>query len=446
MSADRRAGVSAPLYAAICALTIAAGLGAEAAASVAAWLLAAFLILELPRVPGAQRWVGGGLMLLGLMIGALAGQPLALALAGLRQALPFLVLFAAVLCLQVPAAASPSLRRVGGFLLRQPPGRRALAVAVGSHLLGAALNFAGLQFVGTVLERAAAPDLRARLGAAMTRGFAAAAFWSPLFVAGAVILSMSPGLSWIDIGPAGLALAALVIGLSVLAERRRAPAAAPAETGRLGRGVGWRLLALFVGLVVPVLAAVEAAGLDIAIALGLVVPVFAAVWYGLIHAAPPLAAAAAIAGHARRRLAELRTEALVFTGASLLGVALAALLRQEPLPAGLLPSGPPALAAVTLTTTALGLAGVHPVVSTLVIGQAFPAALLGVSPTGMALALMAGWGLGTMVSPLSATTMYAARLLHTTVWAVAWRWNAVFGLSTAVLTGGLLAAGEWLAG
>lgn len=442
-----RNAVAAAVYGASFILTIGASFAGAWMATMAAVLLALFLALELWRTPWPQRLAGCGLIVAGTAACAAAGDGLALTMEGLRQTLPFLVLFAAVLCLQVPAQTSPSLHAIGGVIVRQPPGRRFLAVALGAHLLGALLNLAGMQFVASVVERAASKSLRERLALAMMRGFSAAACWSPLFVSTSAVLSVVHGLSWFDIGPGGMAAGAALVGLAWVHDRlRRQPETAPAAEAavRLGLAVPFKLAGVFLMLIGPVLALVELGGLTIAIALGIVAPLFAVGWRAAILGfhVPIADAAGSVFGHARARLPDLRAEALLFTGASMLGVGIGAILRQQP-PAGLellatLPT-PAVVAGIVMSLTAMGIIGLHPVVPIIVVGRALSPEALGLAPQALALALMAGWGLATMVSPFSATAMYTARLLHRPVWVVAWRWQAAYGLGAAAIIGTAIA-------
>ncbi len=438
--------MAAALYIALYALTLAGSFGAPALANAAALVLAALLVLEFRRVPLAQRLVGSGLCAAGIAACAVVGDAVPLVLEGLRQALPFLVLFAAVLCLQVPAQASPSLRSIGNVIMHQPPGRRYLAVAAGAHLLGALLNLAGLQFVATVVERGASVELRERLARAMMRGFSAAACWSPLFVSTAAVLSVMPGLSWTDIGPPGMVVGAGLVCLAWLVDRlrRQSSPATGAELPRLQPMAVIKVAIAFTILVGSVLTLVDVSGVGIAIALGVAAPLVAVAWRAAIaDFRAPIEAAARVFAHVGGRLADLRAEALLFTGASLLGTGVAAILRAHP------PSGLEVLAAVpeplmliglVVGLAAFGIIGLHPVVPVIVVGRALPPEALGLPPQLMALALMSGWGLATMVSPFSATAMYTARLLDRSVWVIAWRWQAAYGLGAAALVGAAIAA------
>jgi hypothetical protein len=67
-------------------------------------------------------------------------------------------------------------------------------------------------------------------------------------------------------------------------------------------------------------------------------------------------------------------------------------------------------------------------------------AALGLAPLEAALLLTVIWGLGTQMSPFSATVMQVSRLLEVSVFRVAWVWNAPYCLPSAALAG-LAAAG-----
>ena len=209
--ASARKALSSSLYLALCLATLGHFvLGAPADLRPIGAALLAYLLLE---VWAASRLILGsaavlvalGLLAQGENYGALLVE------AGART-LPFLVLFLAVLCLQGPALASPSLRAIGGFVAAQPPGRRFAGVALAGHLLGAVLNVAGLLLVLSLRDPKLAPRDQMRLTAGAMRGFGAAAAWSPLFVAMSVVLAALPSLSWLEIAwRSGLVAAAILL-------------------------------------------------------------------------------------------------------------------------------------------------------------------------------------------------------------------------------------------
>lgn len=445
IAAHRSGAWSASFYAGFTMLTIAEAFGVgRLSVHVSVLLLAAYLAVEAARVPAIQRGTGLLLGAAGLALGAWSGRLPETAIGGAERALQFLVLFAAVACLRLPALASPSMRAVGDHVVSQPPGRRFLAVELGSHLFGAVLNLAGLQFVATVIERNRDPALRRRLAAAVLRGYSAASCWSPLFVSLAVVLTVVPGLGWLDVAPMGLCAAAVLLAIGWLSDRltRAQPLPAPrlkAETESAPRiGGAWlRVCGLFLSLFVPTLLLVEAVPLPIPIAIGVIGPLHAILWLSAIRRGK-VPGGGALPAVGRSLLAEvrghfpaLRGEVLLFTGASLFGSGLAVVIAGSgaTLP---LPTGDAAIPAIIVMVVACGALGLHPVVPMIVIGEAFPPARLGLPADVMAVCLLTSWGLATLASPFSALALYIGRMLGVSVWTVAWRWNGAYALGSAL--------------
>lgn len=441
IAASRLGAWSASFYAGFTMLTIAEAFGVgRLSVHASVLLLAAYLALEAVRVPAMQRAIGLLLGVAGLAMGAWSGRFPETAIGGAERALQFLVLFGAVACLRLPALSSPSMRAVGDHVVRQPPGRRFLAVELGSHLFGAVLNLAGLQFVATVVERNGDPALRRRLATAVLRGYSAASCWSPLFVSLAVVLTVVPGVGWLDVAPMGLFAAAVLLGIGWLSDRltRARPVPGPAPEPPPGIGAAWlRVGGLFLSLFVPTILLVEAVPLPVPIAIGVVGPLYAVLWLGRIRGArspgagSPAAVGRSLLAEVRGHFPALRGEVLLFTGASLFGSGLAVVIAGTgaTLP---LPTGDAAIPAIIVMVVACGVLGLHPVVPMIVIGEAFPPARLGLPADVMAVCLMASWGLATLASPFSALALYIGRMLGVSVWTVAWRWNGAYALGSAV--------------
>ncbi len=429
----RRSRVSALAYAGFALLTLVAAVGEIRPAFVAAAaLLALYLALEIRHVPAAQRSLGLVLGGAGLALGYGAGALEEVATGGVERALQFLVLFAAVACLRVAALESPALRAVGQQVVEQPPGRRFLALAFTSNIFGAVLNLAGVQLVATVLARQSDPALKRRLALAMIRGFSAASCWSPLFVSTAVVLSILPELSWFDFAPFGMMLSATMIlvawGLDRLTRSGvRAPAPPPPANRRAWLGA----LTIFLSLVVPILALSGTAGLSTPVAIGIVAPVHALIWLFLL-AGRTGTGPGRLMPQLLLDLPSLRSEVLLFTGASLFGTGVSAMIGHPDI-ATAIPTGDGAIAMIIGVSVALGLIGLHPVIPVIVIGEALPPAVLGLPAEIVALCMVASWGLATVVSPFSGTALYMGRQLSLPVWTVAWRWNAAYGIGMSVI-------------
>ncbi len=455
---------SPALYAAVYGLTLLeAFLPHPVVTGAATVAFLGFVTLEIGNVRPAQRLAAGVLVSLGLGTAYAAGGLAALervAARGIHDALPFLVLFAAVMSLQAPAFASPAFRAIGEAVVRQPPGRRYMMLAFAGHYLGAVLNLAGFQLVASFFDPTMAPVLRQRLTIAVVRGFSAAVLWSPFFVGMGVILTVLPEVSWLTLLPAGLPMGAGLILLARAFDRltsrqpRPAPAAAavapgPPATRSAHPAIG--VATVFLALAGPVIALSEGAGLPIVIALGLAAPPLALLWHVRLRLGDP---GVAPTGSAVRdlyaRLPGLRNEAVLFLGATVLGIGLADAVHDQ------MAGGWAGLAALpgwlaggvlTLLGTLLGGLGVHPVVPAILVGAVLQPAALGLPATALALILAVVWGLGTQMSPFSATVMAVARLLDVSVFRVAWRWNAPFCTTAAVLFGMLIGVGaDLLAG
>lgn len=452
---------AAAVYAGIYILTlIDAFVGADSVGVAAVCGLALFVVLEARHVHAMHGAAAALLGACGLAAAFWAGGLTAsghAAFEGFHRALPFLVLFAAVMTLQGPAMASPSFRAIGESVVRQPPGRRFLMLAFAGHYLGSVLNLAGLQLVTSLFGADMDTPLRQRLTIAVLRGFSTAVLWSPFFVGMGVILTVVPEASWLTVAPAGLPLGAALIALAWVYDRaiRRPRAATPTSAAAgasehaaahtpAGPDGGWLrpargAAAVFLALAVPVIALSEGGGVSIVIALGLVAPPLALAWQARLKASGVTQTRpAGVLRDVIVRLPDLRNEAVLFLGATLFGVGLSGAVDADALArlgAGdhvALWAKVPLLA--TAGTLVAGL-GVHPVVIAIVAGAVLPPEVLGMSPSAIALLLAVIWGLGTQMSPFSATVMQVARQLDVSVFRVAWLWNAPFCLPAAALAG-----------
>ncbi len=432
--------VSSALYLALCACTVGSYvLGVPADLRPVGVALLGFLILELRA---AERLIAGsaaGLILLALLVEGAA--PLALLVEAAVRTLPFLVLFLAVLCLQGPALASPSLGAIGGFVAQQPPGRRFAGIAAVGHVLGAVLSMAGLLLVLSLRDSRLPPGEQLRLTAGAMRGFAAAALWSPLFVAMSAVLAVLPELRWLEIAWRSLIAAAAIVALAWLWNRIGYGADARCEAAREGPASplpGATLVHLgiiFCSLFLPVIVLFEAYDLSIPIALGLVAPTVAGVWQAAQGPAP-----GRLAGLARRgatvfgALPGLRNEALMFFAANTFGLGLSAALEAATLSglADMLPAPGTAIPVLVIGGLVLAGLGVHPIVVVVAVGHALRPDVLRLSDSTVALCLLTVWGLGAIMSPFSATVLQVARLTNCSPFVVAWRWNARFCLAIAL--------------
>jgi hypothetical protein len=420
--------------------------GAETAA---VGCLALFILLEVRFVAWPQLLIAGALIVAGLAAAASAPDSPAFDAIlqtlgrGLKAALPFLVLFAAVAWLTVPALDSPSLRAARDTVASQPPGWRFATLALAAHLLGSVFNLVVVSLLAILIGKQEKPATRRRLARALLQGFATGTAWSPLFVGTAVILAILPDVRWVSIAPYGAGIALALLMIAWLADRLLNPARAPinASVVPLPPEAALRLALLVGALLVGVIGLVELTGFSIPIVLGLLAPPFAVLWRANRRILSALDSAADVARKVVTRLSDLRTETLMFTAANTFsaGVARAVPDARASEAIGLLGLGSDGLvAAFALGLIGASALGLHPVIAVVMIGTVIPPEIFGLPLPLLALFLMALWGMGTNVSPFSATNIIMGRAVGVGHWHIAWRWNLPFSLGGAAVVAGIV--------
>ncbi len=430
-------------YAGLYGLTIVAGVTGSVLAMNAAIVFGAlFVALVAPAVGRRNGIVGVVLVLMGTAMAATSGHAGAAILEGTAKTLPLLVLFGAALTLRHPAQNSPSMIAIGTWIGLQPRSRRFLVVAMSTHLFAWVLNQAAIPLmVGFLRDPPGSSDHR-RLMMAIMRGFMCAVCWSPLFVGMAIALSLSPGATWLDVAPIGMATAAIVLATAFVLDRfgpsdANPAVVSPAHRPSFGIGVPMvRILALFAALAGGVVVCHEGLAISIPIAIGLVGPPLAFAWR--------FASVAGVGGGTRPFLREtaaipgsLGNETVLFLGANIFGIGAAAALDPATVAAAvaMAPDSVFMRSALLIVSGILSSAiGLHPVVFMVLVGQAFTPEMLGMTPSFFAGVLVIVWGVGIGVSPFSATIMQVARFANLSSYRIAWRMNAVFVSVVTLLT------------
>jgi len=406
-------------------------------------LLAFFVTIEFPRVARGQKIAGLVLSVIGLSAAFWVGDGLEALLEGLRRTQSFFLLFAAVAWLQVPVRTSPAMQAGQEWTANQPTGRRFTVLIGATHVLSATLSLAGVALVsGVARDQEDNPVLMRRLIRGIMYGFTAAACWSPFFVAMSVVLAIYPSLRWSQIAPIGLLAAFMLLcagwALDRWISRRPQPGTAPAAPKRAPVPFDWRVLSIPVTLFILVVTPVEGWNLPIPVALAIVAPCYAAVWTVMQtwHRAEPPAAVGLLVRQVFHALPGLRTETFLFMGANLMGTGVAFALPPETVKeivAALHLSPDLNLILMMAGYLLLSAAGLHPVVVTVLIGGVLPPEVIGISPLLMGTTLLIMWGLGTIVSPLSAVALYLSRASGVPPWKIAWLWNSPYALVGTVL-------------
>ena len=191
-----------------------------------------FILLELVNVARLNLIAASILACIGIVTGAMAHDVFGTLYQGAERTVPFMLLFAGVLCLRIPANASPILLSLRDTVVKQPPGRRFIMTSVTSHCLTVVFNLAGITLLSSLIRPGTEENLQRRLGRAVSQGMASASCWAPFFVAAVVIYSNLPTVQWSTVAPVGFVMAMLLIGWSWLTDRLLVrPGTSAAKTG-----------------------------------------------------------------------------------------------------------------------------------------------------------------------------------------------------------------------
>ena len=373
----------------------------------------------------------------------------------------FVALMTALGLLRDAARTSRAVRRCGQWLIMQSPSRRFMAIALGGHGFGIALNMGAVTLLGTLINRAntlaaAGGDAgivairEERMNVALLQGFFAMLVWSPMAISVAFTLAMVPGVTWFEMGPPAMALAALFLAVAWIVDRLRWPPSKRRAPPRLGpvppATAALPMLGIIVGLVASVLAAKAVAGIGMVEAIAWIACVFAIGWLAVqyVRRWPRVALPALVRRlrrHVRRYVPDARGEQIVLGSASSLGVTLTLLLKglgvSALLDAAALP-GPVLALAVVVFIIAGSQLGIVALVTSAVAG----AAVLGMQASpldalGLVLAIQVGWSLSATLSAYSGGSMILARILgrNPTVFRI---WNLPWAAACLALYGALL--------
>ncbi len=391
-----------------------------------------FLGLEIQRAPPLQRNVGGLIFFVGAIAAWAGGDLIGGVMDGLERSQIFLVMFFAVTWLREPAVTSPSLRLLRDSVVAQPAGRRYPILWLSAHFLGSVLNLAAMSLLSSMAGEQTDGRLKKRLSIALMMGFTTASTWGPFYVSIAVVLTAIPSVRWIEIAPLGFVLSMILLFVGWTYDRlflrENIATGERRDTVPMTIQTIARAAFLLLQLIVLVMGAHEIVGLPIPIALGVIGPPFAIAWVA-VQARKGIRWATGAKPLIRRifiNLPELRNEAVAFVAASVLGVGVSKVLPPEVISAQLQSfgvAGDTVIVALVFGMTLAGVAGLHPVILAILVGEVMPPEVIGVAPEVMAIAMLGVWGTSTMVSPFSATTLFMARVVNVPSHVIAWRWD-----------------------
>ncbi|MBI3446148.1 MAG: hypothetical protein HY055_12500 [Magnetospirillum sp.] len=450
--------------AAISTLAIAVVINASVCWAVFHWVWArnagAAALLVYMLVELRQTSPGGRKMLVAATLAALAAitflpNPESVLIKGMAEASFVVGLFTSLGMLRDSAQSSPLIRRCGEQMVRQRPGRRYAALALGSHLISLVLNFGVLPLLGVMIAKgntlkAASGDeivkgiRKRRMMTAILRGFAMMTVWSPLAVSFAVTQQVMPQLPWWQLLPLQWLLSLILMLLGWVMDRIDFPP----HTRRLPphrHKTDFRPIVKLISLVsaVVVSAVAIAALLDVRLVIGamIVVPPAAVAWLMVQQSGPPLTRALTTTLLFTRRLTVslpgFRYEVAMLGGAMFLGTVVAAFVSPEDTARviALIPL-PPILIMILLAWSVMVAAqfGISQFVSVTLVGSALGTlAGTGIHPLVLASGLMGAWGLSVCSTPVGAAVLTVARLSEVPIKVVSKDWNRRFVMAGAAL-------------
>jgi len=335
------------------------------------------------------------------------------------------------------------LREVVRRLLDVPARQRAISIPIASQLFGGFLGFAG---IAMLMEAAAemkhqTKKERQLCFQGISRGYAAANLWSPMYSNISILLALSPGLTWAKIFPYALMLAAASLVLSWAMSGLLRSGAGASEKGKLD----WRAVAamawpVVLGMMLFLLLAVS-------FSLLLHVPIAA-----FIIGMSPLAALVLTMylepkrrsfHEAWRQLSSdfrgfesLAGEVRLLMVSGCAGTVVAAAIPASwTLPIAQAVGVHPILASFFLAAAVvlISCTSVHPILSAIVVASTFPAVVVGLEPMFHVLSVLAGLGLAVVTTPFSVVSLTASRFSGLPLLTVSMKANFSFAAISLLL-------------
>jgi hypothetical protein len=358
--------------------------------------------------------------------------------------------YIALSTLRSAAETSRAIREGGLFLALQPPGWRYLALTVGGQLFALILNYGSIALLGSLATSSAAaepdPEIRRhrtrRMLLAIQRAFISTLSWSPLAFSIAITTSLVPGTQWSDIVLPGLVTSFILAGTgwaldSIFKPRLNRRPAPVQDTGSwkslLPLFLLFALLATLIGSLRPF---THVRIIDLILT---VVPFVSIGWLAIQSlvddGAPRLGKR--LKGYVLRELPGFRGELTLLMMAGYIGTVGAPLVSRMLAGAGidftLIPAWLLLVSLVWLIPVA-GQIGMNPILAiTLALPVIPPPEVLGVPPTALVVAVVAGWALTGANSPFTATTLLIGSFGKISAWRVGWVWNGFYSLVCAIL-------------
>jgi len=372
----------------------------------AGWLMMLYVALSLSRIRRGTVFLCAPLAVLAICL-AVSFDQWAGVVRGFENAAVFMAFFGSIVLLRAVADQRPEISKArslfNGLRAEETNG----AFLVGAHLIGSVLVVGVMAILAPILKDDADDITRRRAAEVSQRGMCLAPLWSPFWIAAAFAAQQIPGVPAWEIMSLGLGMT--VIGM-VLAHVMYA------------RGVGLADLWQAVKGFAPIVPSVAICALMIA---GLSTIVGLSTLKALIATIPVLALVSLLAARGTkirtvasetwRGSSRVCDEIVVVTMALILGRVLEAAVKDigvgDMIGALALP-GWAVIACVIATITLASLAGIHQLVSIIVVLVVFMPLDTGISDVVMMEAALIGWAFASMVGLTAVSTATASAMFR----------------------------------
>jgi len=345
------------------------------------------------------------------------------------------------------AVRSPAIKTLLARILGSAASGHHLRLAVASHGSGAMLGLAGIATMMELASRETGQSAGQRTATfvTMTRGYAAASLWSPMFSNISVVTALYPGTSAWTVMPLGMVigLATTLLGTVLLVrsrEGRRAPAS-DSTSERVGVAKAAPALIAMAGYLALTVALSWAAEIPISAAILVLAP-FAAwlVGFALAPRGARITSASRSWSKDFQGLKIHASDVLLFLVSGCAGAVIAdAIAGDWALSVGQLVASRPVFACllVMAATIALSCAAIHPILSAVLVATCLPPHIMGLPATAHLASVLVGWSMGVAMTPFSVVSVMASRLSGIPLLRISLKANFIF-VATSVVAASLL--------
>ncbi|MBM97369.1 MAG: hypothetical protein CMI09_16140 [Oceanospirillaceae bacterium] len=303
-----------------------------------------------------------------------------------------------------------------------PTGVKALIRTLfGVHLFGSVINYSAPILMGERLSRG--NPLQAAQAIVLSRGFGAAAFWSPFFIAMGVALTNSPGADLVTISMAGIPMALMALAMTRHELKNRndldAVEGYPMQTHALKIPAMLAVTILITHELldqIPVVSLIASASLILTLV--------------LLVKRNPRAVVRQFTGHIHNALSTMQSEVWLFLSAGVFATGINAVVQVTGFDLAVESVGALEISVFMLIGLALAILAIHPVIIIASAGSLLTP--LAESPNLLALSFLMLWVMGVSASPFSGQNLSMASRFQLNNFDFL-RWNMGYSLKLYLL-------------